>query len=415
LQAGASRAIKSAPTCAAPPMTVPLLDVNAQNHPLAAEFTAAFNRVFQSGQFIMGPEVADFERELAAFAGAPHALGVSSGTDALLLALMALEIGPGDEVLVPAFTFFATAGCVARLGATPVFVDVCPVCFNLDPADARAKLTPRTRAIIPVHLFGQAADMDAINALAAAHGLAVIEDAAQAIGATCRGRQCGTLAPFGVLSFFPSKNLGGLGDAGALLCNDDALAARARILRVHGMEPKYHHPMIGGNFRLDSLQAAFLRVKLPHLPAWTAARRANAAAYLDQLAAHPGAVVADPADCRCAEARRERLAASGARLVLPAAYPHNGHIWNQFTLRLPGPGRRDALRAHLAARGIGCEIYYPVALHRQACFAGLPAASLGPCPVAETLAGEVLSLPVFPELSPAARAEVIAAVLDFPG
>jgi len=244
-------------------MPVPLLDVNAQNHPLEAELTEAFLRVFRSGQFIMGPEVEAFERDLEALTGARHALGVSSGTDAILLALMALGIGPGDEVLVPTFTFFATAGCVARVGATPVFVDACPVCFNLDLEDAARKVTPRTKAIIPVHLFGQCADMDGVLALARAHGLKVVEDGAQAIGATYKGRGAGTMGDAGTFSFFPSKNLGGFGDGGAFVCNDDALAEHARVLRVHGAKPKYYHHFVGANFRLDPLQAAMLRVKVP--------------------------------------------------------------------------------------------------------------------------------------------------------
>ena len=274
------------------PMPVPLLDVNAQNHPLEAEFTEAFLRVFRSGQFIMGSEVTALETALAELTGSRHCLGVSSGTDAILLALMALDIGPGDEVLVPTFTFFATGGCVSRTGATPVFVDACPVCFNLDVEDARAKLTSRTKAIIPVHLFGQSADMDPILALAGEHGLRVLEDAAQSLGAGYRDRPCGSLGDFGTYSFFPSKNLGGFGDAGALVCQDDALAERARILRNHGSQPKYYHHWVGGNFRLDPLQAAMLRVKLPHYGDYTARRQANAAFYTEHLGALPGVAVA---------------------------------------------------------------------------------------------------------------------------
>lgn len=394
-------------------MSVRLLDVNAQNHPLAPRLREAFDRVLASGMFIMGAEVTAFEEESARAVGARHAIAVSSGTDALLLALMAMDIGPGDEVLVPTFTFFATAGCVSRTGATPVFVDVCPVCFNIDANDARAKITSRTRAIIPVHLFGQCADMDAISALASEHHLRIIEDAAQSMGARYRGQSCGTIGQAGIFSFFPSKNLGGFGDAGMMVTNDDALAARARRLRNHGMEPKYHHHEIGGNFRIDALQAALLRVKLPHLPDYSAARAANAAHYRAELAKLPGVVSADPADCRCLADQETRLDAAGARLVLPVAYPHNDHIWNQFTLRVRGSGERDRLRTALDNAGIGCEVYYPLTLDQQPCFAGLPETARQPCPVARQLAGEVLSLPVYPELPADGRADVIAAIADF--
>lgn len=393
-------------------MSVPLLDVNAQNHPLTDELTAAFQRVLGHGMFIMGREVDALEADLRAFLGVKHALGVSSGTDALVLALMALDIGPGDEVLCPAFTFFATAGSVSRLGATPVFVDVCPVCFNLDVNDARAKLTDKTKAIIPVHLFGQSADMDPILSLAAEKNLLVLEDAAQSLGALYKGRQTGTMGQFGAYSFFPSKNLGALGDAGLLVTNDDALAAKAKMLRVHGMEPKYYHQEVGGNFRIDALQSAFLAVKLKHYDRYTSARQANAAYYTAHLSKLPGVVVADPAHCKCAKAQAEHLAAANAQIVLPAAYAHNTHIWNQFTLRVLN-GRRDALRQHLAAAGIGCDIYYPVTLDQQQCYKDLPAASLAGCEVSHQLAGEVLSIPIYPELTTAQKDEVIAALQSF--
>lgn len=396
-------------------MSVRLLDVNAQNHPLAPELREAFERVLSSGMFIMGAEVTAFEEESSLAVEAKHAIAVSSGTDALLLALMAMDIGPGDEVLVPTFTFFATAGCVSRTGATPVFVDVCPVCFNIDPADARSKITERTRAIIPVHLFGQCADMDALNALAREHDLRVIEDAAQSMGARYRGRSCGTIGDTGIFSFFPSKNLGGFGDSGMLVTNDDALAARARRLRNHGMEPKYHHHEIGGNFRIDALQAALLRVKLPHLPAYSAARAANAAFYRRELARLPGVISADPGDCRCFAKQEQHFTENQARIVLPVAYEHNEHIWNQFTLRVRGAGQRDRLRSWLEAAGIGCEVYYPLTLDQQACFAGLPEAARRPCPVARQLASEVLSIPVYPELPEEGRAEVVAAIAGFLG
>jgi len=375
-------------------MNVSLLDLKPQNGALEAELRGAFDRVLRSGHFILGPEVEKFERALAEFTGAKYALGISSGTDAILLALMALGIGPGDEVLCPTFTFFATAGCVARVGATPVLVEACPVCFNLDLADAQRKITAQTRAILPVHLFGQAADMDGVLALAARNHLRVIEDAAQAMGATYRDRQVGTLGDFGTFSFFPTKNLGALGDAGALVTNNAALYERAKIMRMHGMDPKYHHAVIGGNFRLDALQAALLAVKLPHFNGYTEARRRNAALYAERLAALPGVAMARAEDCGCVNA-----GASGreARLVLPIAYPHNGHIWNQYTLRVVGAGRREALRAHLTAKGIGSEIYYPVPLHEQVCFAHL-GYQPEDFPVAHRLAGEVISLPIYPEL-----------------
>ncbi len=394
-------------------MAVPLLDVNAQNHPLEAEFTGAFQRVFRSGVFIGGPEINALEAELAALTGAKEAVGISSGTDAILVALMALGIGPGDEVLCPAFTFFATAGCVSRTGATPVFADVCPVCFNLDLKHARSKITPRTKAVIPVHLFGQSADMDGVMALAREHGLAVIEDAAQALGATCGGRACGTFGDFGAFSFFPSKNLGGLGDAGLVVTQHADLAAKARSLRNHGMEPKYFHSMIGGNFRLDALQAALLRVKLPHYAVYTGKRRANADYYTRQLSGLEGVRVSDESHCGRPEAQQAWLKQGEVRLVLPASLAHRGHIWNQYTLRVIGQGRRDALRDHLGARKIGCDIYYPLTLDQQACFAHLPDHSLGGCAVAGQLASEVLSIPVYPELSRAQQDEVIGAIADF--
>lgn len=366
-------------------MSVPLLDLNRQNGPLHAELMAATERVLRSGHFIQGPEVEAFERECAEALGAAHAIAVSSGTDALVVALMALGVGPGDEVICPAFTFFATAGSVARLGATPVFADVRADDFNLDPADVARRVTPRTKAIIPVHLFGQAADMDALLSLAAAHKLAVVEDAAQSFGARHGDRCVGTLGDLGTFSFFPSKNLGGFGDGGLVTTNRADLAERVRLLRTHGAKPKYYHAEVGGNFRLDALQCALLRVKLPHRHAYAAARRQNADAYSAALAP---------------------LAAAGS-LALPADLGRGEHIWNQYTLRVPGPGRRDALKAALAAAKIGHEIYYPLPLHKQACFAHLPPLSL---PVSEQLAAEVLSIPVFPELLENERALVCAAL-----
>jgi len=394
-------------------MAVPLLDVNAQNHPLRDELNEAFQRVLQSGQFILGDEVTNFEVAAAEFLGIEHVLGVSSGTDALLLALMALDIGQGDEVIVPSFTFFATAGCVRRLGAVPVFADVCPVCFNLDAGDVAKRLSGRTKAIIPVHLFGQCADMDALAAVADSRGIPLIEDAAQSFGAEYRGAMSGGIGRVGITSFFPSKNLGGLGDSGLLMTRDRELYKRCKILRMHGMEPKYHHELVGGNFRIDALQAAFLGVKLRHYPRYTAARQANAGAYLEALEGVPGIVIARHEDCRCVTAQSEYFEEAKARIVLPVAYPHNTHIWNQFTLRVRGEGERDRLLHHLRAKGVGCEIYYPIPLHQQKCFADLPVGIGGGLPVSEQLASEVLSIPVYPELSKEQRDEVIEAISGF--
>ena len=395
-----------------PAMPVPLLDVNAQNHPLESELQAAFNQVLKHGRFIMGPEMETFEKEIAAMVGVKHALSVSSGTDALLLALMALDIGPGDEVLCPAFTFFATAGAVSRLGATPVFTDICPICFNMDVNDAHKKITAKTKLIIPVHLFGQCADMDAILALAKEKGLSVLEDAAQSIGAKYKGRDSGTMGDFGIYSFFPSKNLGGFGDGGMLVTNDDDLAEFAKVLRVHGSKPKYYHHHVGGNFRMDTLQCALLNVKVKRYSQFTAERQLNAAHYIAELFKLPGVVQADPSHCKCISAQDSWLAAQDAKIVLPVGYDHNTHIWNQFSLRVLG-GKRDSLRDHLVARKIGCDIYYPVTLDQQQCFSDLPESSRAGCDVSHRMAGEVLSIPIYGELNEAQRNEVIAAISDW--
>ena len=362
---------------------VPLLDLSRQNEVLEPSFSNAFQRVLRSCCYIMGPELEKFEKEVAALCQSPHSLGVASGTDAILLALMALELGPGDEVLVPAFTFFATASCVARLGATPVFVDVCPHSFNIALDDAERKVTAHTKAIIPVHLFGQAADMDAVMAFACSNGLRVVEDCAQSLGARWKGRPVGSFGNFGTYSFFPSKNLGGFGDSGLLTTSDEALAAKARILRVHGMSPKYYHPCVGGNFRMDPLQAALLAVKMPHLESYNRARAQNASFYRQKLGAHP--LVADNLPGVSPE----------AVLLLPVDFTGEA-IWNQFTLRVRH-GRRNSLREHLTASGIGCEIYYPLSLDRQECFrkTGRGGETIR---VSHELAQEVLSIPVFPEL-----------------
>lgn len=391
-------------------MAVPLLDLKPQNLALEAELQAAFLRVLRSGQYILGSELELFENTIAQRLGVRHAIGVSSGTDALLLAFMSLGIEEGDELLVPSFTFFATGGCVQRLGATPIFCDVCPVCFNLDPSELSRRVTPRTKAVVPVHLFGQAADMDPILAFARERNLKVVEDGAQALGATYRGHPVGGLGEFGAFSFFPSKNLGALGDAGLLTTNDDALAEKARLLRVHGAKPKYYHHLIGANFRMDPLQAAFLNVKLPHYDEYTRRRRANASDYTSRLSKLPGVIVADLAQAGCAAHRNNEP--ENARLILPTASITDDHIWNQYTLRTPGAGRRDALRDHLQKRGIGSEIYYPVPLHAQPCFSRnkAPSASL---PVSDRLADEVLSIPIYPELTAAQRTEVVEAITEF--
>ena len=374
------------------PIHVPLLDLNQQNQPLATELKDTFARVLDSSQFILGPEVTEFERQVAAGVGATHAIGVSSGTDALLLSLMALGIGPGDEVLCPSFTFFATAGSVSRTGAIPVFVDSLDDDFNLDLENAARRVTDKTKAIIPVHLFGQAADMDAVQRLASAHDLMVLEDAAQSMGTQFGEKKAGTMGDLCAFSFFPSKNLGGFGDGGMITTNDDALAERVRILRVHGGAPKYYHKAIGGNFRLDPLQAALLRAKLGHLPVYIAKRRANAATYLERLA--------------------ESTPVREGRLLLPSEMSGRTHTWNQFTLRVTN-GKRDALMEHLAANQIGSAIYYPVPLHRQECFSNLAGVEAR-LPICEKMADEVLSIPIYPELSTEQIDHVINTIANAP-
>lgn len=383
-------------------MPVPLLDVVSQNLALQQPLREAFERLLNSGQYILGAEVADFENAAARLVGSKHALGISSGTDAILLALMALDLRPGDEVLCPSFTFFATAGCVARLGGVPVFVDSDPATFNLDPADLPRKITAKTKGVIPVHLFGQCAPMDEIMEFARQHGLWVIEDAAQAFGAKYKGRFAGAMGEFGTYSFFPSKNLGGLGDGGLLVCGNDELEQKARVLRNHGAQPKYFHKWIGGNFRLDALQAACLSAKLPMLPQYNAGRQANAAYYTEHFLQLPGFSLATG----------QTRSLDTARVLLPSPAEHNDHIWNQYTLRAIGPGRRDALRQHLQSCGIGCEIYYPVPLEAQECFASLRRGPIS-CRNAALLAEQSLSIPIYPELTSAQRDEVIRAVASF--
>jgi len=393
-------------------MSVPLLDLNRQNLALEGELRGAFERVLHSGQFILGPEVQGFEEKVAAFCGVRHAIGVSSGTDGILLALMSLGIGVGDEVICPSFTFFATAGCIARAGAVPVFADSCLYCFNMDVEDAKRRLTPRTKAIMPVHLFGQAAEMGAVMSMAERRALPVIEDAAQSMAAFYKGRQVGGIGTFGIFSLFPSKNLGGFGDGGIVVTNDDDLAARARMLRAHGAKPKYFHKFVGGNFRLDPLQAALLSVKLPHYEEYTARRRANASYYSQRLARIPGVTAASLSESRCLRSKGGDAIPADARIVLPSPYAHNTHIWNQYTLRVLGKGKRDELRALLTAKKIGSEVYYPVPMHRQECFARyVPEGSS--LPNAERLSNECLSIPIFPELERSQQDEVVAAIAEF--
>jgi dTDP-4-amino-4,6-dideoxygalactose transaminase len=363
---------------------VPLLDLEAQYRPLRAEIMAAIARVCDSQRFIMGPEVEAFEEEIAAHLDVAHAIAVSSGTDALLAALMALGIGPGDEVITSTYSFFATAGCVARLGATPKLVDIDPVTYNIDPDAVRAAITPRTRAIVPVHLYGLCADMDAIMDIAFNAGVPVIEDACQAIGATYKGRQAGSIGAAGCFSFFPSKNLGAFGDGGLVTTGDEALAHEIRLLRNHGAEPKYFHKIVGGNFRLDSLQAAVLRVKLPHLSSWTAMRRRNAAVYTELF----------------------REAGLDRRITLPVEPDGFFHIFNQFVVRV---SNRDRVRHRLTELGIGTEIYYPVPFHLQECFAPLGHAR-GDFPQAEAAADASLALPIYGELRPEQQAAVVDAL-----
>jgi dTDP-4-amino-4,6-dideoxygalactose transaminase len=360
---------------------VPLLDLKVQYATIRDEIREALDRVMDSQQFILGPEVEAFEKEIADYCGCRYAVGVSSGTDALLVALMALGIEPGDEVITPAFSFFATAGAIARLGAKPVFVDIDPQTFNIDPDAIELCITPRTKAILPVHLFGQMADMDAINSIAAKNKLPVIEDAAQAIGAERGGKRAGSAGIAGCLSFFPSKNLGAFGDAGMVTTNDAALAERVRMLRMHGFSSRYVNALLGGNFRLDAMQAAVLRIKLRYLDQWTEARQRNAAEY------------------------RRLLASVENKVQLPLEKPGR-HVYNQFVIRNSG---RDDLMAALKQDGIGCEVYYPVPSHLQPCFAGLGYLP-GDFVESERASRECLALPIYPELCSDMLQRVSAAV-----
>ncbi len=369
------------------PAPIPLLDLTAQNAPLLPEVREAFERVFAKNAFVLGQEVEFFEREVAAYIGVKHAIGVSSGTDALIVAMMALGIGPGDEVITSPFTFFATAGSIARLGARPVFVDIDPATFNLDPAAVGAALSDRTRAIMPVHLYGQPCDMSSLTAISEAFSVPIIEDAAQAIGAHHALGPIGAIGELACFSFYPTKNLGGFGDGGLVTTNDGALAEKVRLLRSHGGERRYYHASIGGNFRLDGLQGAVLRVKLPHVTRWTEARRKNASLY-DLLFL-------------------EEDLPMGA-LVLPKRV-EAGHVFNQYVIRVRD---RDRLRARLAERRIGSEVYYPLPLHMQACFAPLGHGE-GSFPESELAAKEVLALPIYAELAPEQIERVVSEVSSF--
>jgi len=372
-----------------PPAGVPLIDISRHNTQLERELATALARVSRSGRFVLGPDCQDLERGIAAFCQARHAIACASGSDALLLALMAHEIGPGDEVIVPSYTFFATASAVSRLGARPVFVDIDPASYNLDPALVAAAVTSATKAVIAVHLYGQCADMAPLVALARRHRLAVIEDACQAIGAEYRGRRAGVLGDVACFSFYPTKNLGGWGDGGMLTTENDQMADKLRLLRVHGMQPRYYHQLLGINSRLDTLQAAVLNVKLPCLEGWTAQRQFLALRYGELL----------------------RNAKLDGPLGLPAADAEGRHVWNQYVVRVSG-GHRDSLREHLAQRKIGTEIYYPVPLHRQQCFDSLGYHE-GSLPETERAARETLALPIFPELTAAEQSLVVEEVAAY--
>lgn len=366
-------------------MTVPLLDLKAQYATIKPELDAAVHAVLDSGRFIQGPEVVALESEVAAYSHAAHGVGVASGTDALLLALKAMGVGPGDEVVTTAYSFFASASTIVLAGAKPVFCDIEPATYNLDPEKLAACLTPRTRAVVPVHLFGQCADMPAILALCEPRRIPVLEDAAQAIGSEWQGRRAGEMGVAACFSFFPSKNLGGIGDGGMVVSNDAALADRVKLLREHGARPKYHHQILGQNSRLDALQAAVLRVKLRRLEDWHAGRQRNAALYRELLA--------------------------GTDVGLPLARAEARHIYNQFVIRTP---RRDELKQHLTTAGIGTEIYYPRPLHVQECFADLGHRA-GDFPQSEAAAAETLALPIYPELTGEQVAYVSARIHEFLG
>jgi dTDP-4-amino-4,6-dideoxygalactose transaminase len=389
---------------------VPLLDLKPQYASIKADIQEAINRVCDSQYFILGPEVQALEKELAAYCCTDFALGVSSGTDALLVAMMALNIQPGDEIITTPYTFFATAGSVARLSAKAVFVDIDAKTFNIDPTKIEEKITPRTKAIIPVHLYGQCADMDPIMEIARQHNLYVIEDAAQAIGAEYKGRRAGGIGHIGCFSFFPSKNLGAFGDGGAVTTNDPSLAEQMRILRVHGSKPKYYHQFVGGNFRLDALQAAVVRVKLKYLDNWTAGRQRNASFY-NKLFTELGLTDASGKGLLTLPFESSESGQYTHRTEADAApFATHRHIYNQYVLRVPH--KRDELQAFLKERQIGAEIYYPVPLHLQECFADW-GYQTGDCPVSEAAAKQTIALPIYPELTEEQIQTVVKAIAGF--
>ncbi len=369
--------------------SVPLLDVNRGNHLLRDEILAALADVVDSGKFLHGPQVTELEVQLAKLCHTRHAIGCASGSDALLLALMALELEPGDEVILPSFTFFATASCVDRLGAKIVFADINPQTYNIDPTAIEACITHRTRAIIPVHLFGQSAEIDEICKIAARRDIPVVEDAAQAIGAAYHGRPIGSWGQVGCLSFYPTKNLGGFGDGGMLTTNSETLNERLRLLAAHGMKPRYYHSAVGINSRLDTLQAAALLVKTKRLNDYTVARQANAKRYATMF-------------------EESELS---QKIGLPFQDPAAFHVWNQYSLRV-GEGRRDALKAYLQQHGVGCEIYYPVPLHQQQCFQGKSCAKAN-LPETERAAREILHIPVYPELTSSEQHRVVDVINQY--
>jgi len=377
-------------------MNVPLLDLKAQYLSIKSELDAAVADVLNSQIFILGPRVQECERAIAQYSGCAHGIGVSSGTDALLACLMAENIGPGDEVITTPYTFFATVGSIARLGAKAVFVDIDPATYNMDVAQVEGKITTRTRAIIPVHLYGQMADMDPVMELARKRNLVVIEDAAQAIGAEYKGKRAGSMGHYGCLSFFPSKNLGAAGDGGMIVTNDPQRAEKLALLRAHGSKPKYYHKIVGGNFRLDAIQAAIVLAKLPHLDSWTAGRQRNAERY-NRLFASSGLKTAVSGD-----------GAGSAQLILPKV-ACDRHVYNQYIIRT---SKRDALKKALEAKGVGTEIYYPVPMHIQECFAGLKYRT-GDFPESESAANETLALPIYPELNDSQAAHVVESITGF--
>ncbi len=372
-----------------PTNSVPLLDVNRGNRAVRDEILEAIVKVVDSGKFLYGPAVGELECAVAGVCQTKHAIGCASGSDALLLALMALDIGPGDEVILPSFTFFATASCVSRLGAKIVFVDIDPKTYNISPTAVADAVTSRTKAIIPVHLFGQCAEMKKICEIADRYQIAVIEDAAQAIGAGHLSRPAGAWGTIGCLSFYPTKNLGGMGDGGMLVCHDDAIAAKLRLLASHGMQPRYHHKLVGINSRLDTIQAAILEVKIKQLDEYTRTRQANAARYETLF----------------------KSAGLESEFALPQASSDSYHVWNQYGIRIRD-GRRDELKAHLQARGVGAEIYYPIPLHQQECYLDLGYAE-GSLPETERAAKEILHLPIYPELTIEEQMTVVETIESF--